>query len=273
MAKAVLTKYRIKSPKLNSKLKITFLSDLHERPWADLMPLIKENDPDVILIAGDMLERYDKDINYEFKEALPKKMNPLKWALFNIAYYYNFIGVRLFCFKSRPDTERTYNFFRELVKIAPVYMSLGNHEQKLLDEDLELFKSLNINLLDNSCKDFYFNGDKYIIGGLSSFADESFLEEFSKKDGYKILLSHHPIYYDVMIKDKDIDLILSGHNHGGQMRFSDRGLFSSGEGFFPKYDKGIFYNKLIVTAGCANTVAMPRINNPREIVSIELVEE
>ncbi len=273
MAEPVETKYRITSRKLNGKLKVTFLSDLHERPWTDLMPLIKANNPDVILIAGDMFERYDKDINYEFKEASPKKMNPLKWALFNIAYYYNFIGVRLFCFKNRPDTERTYEFFKELVKIAPVYMSLGNHEQKLLDEDLELFKSLDINLLDNSGKDFYFNGDKYIIGGLSSFADESFLEEFSKKDGYKILLSHHPIYYDVMIKDKDIDLILSGHNHGGQMRFSDRGLFSSGEGFFPKYDKGIFYNKLIVTAGCANTVAMPRINNPREIVSIELVEE
>lgn len=271
--KPVVTKYRIKSPKVNNKIKIAFFADLHERPWKDLLPLIKNSEPDIIVIAGDTLERYDKDANIELKEAYTKKMNRLKWILFDIAFFYNYIGIRLFCRRTLPDTERTYEFLKELSKIAPVYMSVGNHEQNFIKEDFDVIKKYKINLLDNSEKSFYFKGDKIVIGGLSSFYDEDFLNEFSKEDGFKLLLNHHPVYYDTLISDKDVDLVLSGHNHGGQIRIKNKGLFSSGEGFFPKYDKGIFDKRLVVTAGCANTVAFPRINNPREIVIIELGEK
>jgi hypothetical protein len=64
-----------------------------------------------------------------------------------------------------------------------------------------------------------------------------------------------------------------GHNHGGQIRVRDRGLFASGGGFLPKYHRGVFDDRLVVTAGCSNTVAMPRINNPRELVIINLIPE
>lgn len=268
MSKAVLTNYCIKNPKIKKKLKITLLADLHERKWDDLLPLIIKSNPDIIAIAGDTLERYDKSVAEMCEEK--SGSNPVKKILFNIAYYLNYWVMKLFCRKNIPDTERTYEFLRRLSEIAPVYMSTGNHEQKFSDDDLGLFNELKINLLDNSFKNFNFGGENIFIGGLSTFYDESFLDSFSELDGLKILLCHHPAYYEAMVKEKDIDLVFSGHNHGGQVRLFGRGVFSSGEGFFPKYDKGIFDNRLVVTAGCAGTVSIPRINNPREIVSIEL---
>ncbi len=264
--KPALTEYNVKSEKIKKNITITFLADLHERPYEDLLPLIKKSAPDIILIGGDTLERYDKSA----PQPEPVKRGILANIIFNIAYYYNYIFLKLFCRKNLSDTERTYNFLREISEIAPVISGVGNHEQKFLKEDIELFKELSVELLDNSDKVFDIKGEKLLIGGLSPFADEQWLKSFSKKSGFKILICHHPIYYDVFLKDNNFDLVLAGHNHGGQLRFKNKGVLSSGEGFFPKYDKGIFYNKFIVTAGCANTVALPRINNPREIVKINL---
>ena len=74
-------------------------------------------------------------------------------------------------------------------------------------------------------------------------------------------------------KYKDIDLILAGHAHGGQIRLFGHGLYAYGQGLFPKYTKGIYDGKLIVSAGLANTSRFPRINNPPEIVFLTLKPE
>ena len=85
------------------------------------------------------------------------------------------------------------------------------------------------------------------------------------------MLCHRPEYYPVLLEQLDIDLILAGHTHGGQIRFFDRGLFSSGQGLFPKYHKGVADNKMVISAGCSNPIAIPRINNPRELVIVNLL--
>jgi predicted MPP superfamily phosphohydrolase len=85
-------------------------------------------------------------------------------------------------------------------------------------------------------------------------------------DGYKILLSHHPEYYPLI--EPYADLILSGHAHGGQFRLFGRGLFAPGQGFLPRYSKGM-YGKMCVSAGLTNTTWVPRINNPTELVIVE----
>ena len=79
---------------------------------------------------------------------------------------------------------------------------------------------------------------------------DGFSVEFEK--GFKILLCHRPEYYDRFVKETDIDLVLSGHNHGGQFRLFGKGLISSSSGLFPKYDRGIFENRLVISAGCSN---------------------
>jgi predicted MPP superfamily phosphohydrolase len=265
-AKPILTEYNIEAPALSSDLTITLVSDLHERKWDDLLPLIKESEPDIIAIAGDTFERYDPELNEQIKKSFTVILERLVKHVF---YYINKFVVTIL--RNTPDSDRTYEFFREISKIAPVVMSAGNHEEKFIEEDYKVFNELNISLLENSDKTVSAKGEEILFGGLSSLYDENWLEKFSEKDGYKVLLCHHPIYFDRMVADKDIDLVLAGHNHGGQIRIKGKGILSAREGILPKYDKGVFDNRLVVSAGCANTVAMPRINNPREIVKINLV--
>ena len=101
-----------------------------------------------------------------------------------------------------------------------------------------------------------------------SFPSVSWLEQFSKLSGYKVLLSHHPEYYDlidsvhvapaapaepttpeppVAPSTPSVDLLLCGHTHGGQWRLFNRGLFAPGQGFFPKYSKGV-YGRMVISA-------------------------
>ena len=110
------------------------------------------------------------------------------------------------------------------------------------------------------------------VGGLSSIPDKKWLEEFSQKDGYKILLCHHPEYYTGWIKGAELDtfnLVISGHTHGGQWRFFGHGVYAPGQGLFPKYAKGKF-GKLVISAGVSSTTPIPRLHNPEEIVIIRL---
>ena len=75
--------------------------------------------------------------------------------------------------------------------------------------------------------------------------------------------------------NRKIDLVLSGHAHGGQFRLFGQGIFSPGQGWFPEYTSGIHKGengRMIVSKGLANTAHMvPRLFNPTEIVYIEIV--
>ena len=124
-------------------------------------------------------------------------------------------------------------------------------------------------------EDVVFKGVR--IGGVSSvtaYSDEQillnhrFLKEFSQKDGFKILLCHHPEYYEDHIRLYNIDLILSGHAHGGQWRFFGRGVYAPGQGILPKYTSGLYEERLLVGRGLGNHHIIPRINNKKELIFI-----
>ena len=117
------------------------------------------------------------------------------------------------------------------------------------------------------------------IGGLTSgrFYPENqnqpnvdFLTEFSQLKGFKLLLCHHPEYYPKYIKDLPIDLIFSGHAHGGQWRFFGMGIYAPGQGIFPKYTSGVYEKRLVVSRGLGNLYIVPKINNPPEILKIKI---
>lgn len=264
--KAVLTEYEIKSNKITVPLTIGLVADLHEREADDLLELLQSANPDIIAIAGDTLERVTgEDL------ARRRKFNPIRIAIFTAAYFTDHAIRFITRSKNFANTENAYRFLRGAADIAPVFMSLGNHEEALEEEDYALISEKGITLLDNSDTIISVNGQELRIGGLPMICDESWLEGFSNQAGYKILLCHYPEYYDEFIKEKDIDLILSGHNHGGQIRLFGKGMLSSSAGLFPKYDRGIFNNRLVVSAGCSNTTAIPRIKNPREIIIIKVL--
>ena len=74
-----------------------------------------------------------------------------------------------------------------------------------------------------------------------------------------------------MIKPLPIDLTLSGHAHGGQWRFFGRGVFSPGQGLFPKYTSGMYDGgRFIVGRGLGNPIIIPRIFNSPEVLVIRL---
>lgn len=265
--KAVLTEYSLSVPKIKNPITLALVSDIHERKSDYILELLRKSKFDLILVAGDTFERYD----YEKTESQPpdKKILPVR-MIASAVYYTNHFLMWAFEKNNKPDTANAYEFLTEASKLAPMFLSLGNHEEKLLEDDLALLRKNGIILLDNADARAVIRGNLINVGGLSNVPDEKWLERFSSKQGFKLLLCHPPEYYDEMVAGKDIDLTLAGHNHGGQIKVFGRGVLSSRSGLFPKYDSGVFYNRLIVSAGCSNTIVLPRLGNPRELVLIHL---
>lgn len=166
--------------------------------------------------------------------------------------------------------KKTYSnslgFLNELSKIATTYFSYGNHEMKfpvLTEDDI---KSTGAILLDNNCK----QDGELLICGQTPKADFDWLDEIEKQNQFKLLLCHHPEYYAKHLKHRDIDLIFSGHAHGGQWRFFGHAIYAPNQGIFPKYTSGLYDNKLIVSRGLADTRIVPRIGNPTHILVVDI---
>ena len=90
---------------------------------------------------------------------------------------------------------------------------------------------------------------------------------------YTILLSHRPELFDLYV-ETEMDLVFSGHAHGGQFRLPFvGGLVAPNQGFFPKYDAGQFNEEnttMIVSRGVGNSIIPIRFNNRPEIVLVTL---
>ena len=93
------------------------------------------------------------------------------------------------------------------------------------------------------------------------------LSDFAAQPGFHVLLSHHPEYWPLI--PSSIELVLSGHAHGGQWRFFNRGVFAPSQGWWPKWTKGVYEGRLVISAGLSNTTWVPRIGNPTEVVYLE----
>lgn len=105
------------------------------------------------------------------------------------------------------------------------------------------------------------------------------LRELKKDNTYTILLSHRPELFD-LYANGDIDLIFSGHTHGGQFRLPFLGgILAPHQGIFPKYDGGLYteeeageiISQMIVSRGIGNSLFPFRFNNRPEIVLVELI--
>lgn len=225
--------------------RIALIADLHGRTKSGIIDSIKNEKPGVIIIAGDLFD--GKKI-----ESAGKQLEIDKGKL----------------------------FLKKLLSVAPVYFGLGNHEWKLIKEDRENIASVGLILLDDAFVQFM---PGVYIGGLASTSrygkyritstepNISFLNQFERVDGFKILICHHPEYYDKYLAGKKFDLVLSGHAHGGQIRICNHGLYAPGQGFFPKYTSGIVDGKMIISRGLSNTRPLiPRFFNRTELVFIDL---
>lgn len=235
----VITDYRIKCG-IHRRMTAALVADLHDREYGDVLGALRERGPDMILIPGDIVDRHGN------------------------------------------TAERGFASLAAFASVAPTFMSLGNHEAHAVPETRRAAVAGGVTLLEN--RDVIFEGIR--IGGLTSaFAvgalpqgihrktpkpDLRWLEKFAAQPGFKLLLSHHPEYYPAYIRKLDIDIIVSGHAHGGQWRLFGHGVFAPGQGWFPGYSEGVHDGRLIVSRGLANNAPVPRFFNPRELVFISL---
>ena len=262
----VLTEYQLNAP-LPQPVTLALVTDLHEHDPSWVLSLLKQAHPDLILAAGDTLERHESGADPRSR----KDYGLLSRMTHGVLLWLDDLLGRPLAAK-RGEPANAYRFIREAAEIAPVYLSLGNHEWYLEAQDRALLAETGTTLLDNQDCTVLVQGNTLRIGGLSSGVNLAWLERFSEKDGYKLLLCHHPEYYERYVKDKPIDLTLSGHAHGGQIRVFGHGIFSPGQGLLPKFTHGIYDGRLVVSAGCANTASIPRWGNPCEVVVLHLGE-
>lgn len=254
-----ITDFTVTSDKITSPFRIVLISDLHDHSFGDgnekLMEKILEQSPDLIIIDGDM-------INGDSENA---------------------------------DT--AVEVVQALKDIAPVYYSLGNHEYYYMEaghEDLKAeLEAAGAIVLNYQNVDIDVKGNPIRLGGLYEYGFEtgmqsaeeneralSYLEGYIDTDRYLIMCAHRPdSFYPWNYADTwGIDLVLSGHLHGGQVIMPGiGGLYSQLEEFFPQYDYGQYKlgdSDMIITRGLgSNPKILPRFNNPPEIVVVDVKAE
>lgn len=256
------TEYEIPSP---VNCTIALVTDLHEYNPEPVLEILREAKPDVIAVAGDTLERHHRGENLDKGDR--SLASRLICAGIQAA---EALGALLHLESQEVHTENAYRFFREAGRIAPVVLSRGNHELYLTDADRAIMTEAGVTHLDNESAEI----GGILFGGLTSrqvtgALNTEFLEAFSASPKYKVLLCHHPEYY-LQLSQYPIDLVLSGHCHGGQIRAFGRGIFAPGQGLLPKYHHGVYDGHLVVSAGCANTAPIPRWGNETEVVIVRL---
>ena len=113
----------------------------------------------------------------------------------------------------------------------------------------------------------------YLRGDSEEVMRSKLSELCTDEEGFTVLLSHRPELFDVYV-DYDLDLVLSGHAHGGQLRIPlIGGVVAPNQGFFPKFDAGIYTEgntNMLVSRGIGNSAFPFRVNNRPEVILVEL---
>ncbi|MBR2953779.1 MAG: metallophosphoesterase [Clostridia bacterium] len=240
----------IKSEKLPEDFKgfkIAHISDLHNAEFGNdnkhLLSAIEQSSPDLIVITGDIVD------------------------------------------SRKTDIQIARDFINKAAQIAPVYYVTGNHESRVSEENRIDSISLdkNITILHN--KDVFLQKGEskiqiigvddpdYVSVTYSEYYMNYELDKYNDSKHFKVLLSHRPELFDVYTNN-NIDVVFSGHAHGGQFRLPFvGGLIAPHQGLFPEYDSGLYTKNntnLIVSRGLGNSIFPFRINNPPEIIIVTL---
>ena len=252
-----LNSYTIASNKLPDSFngfRIAQVSDLHNAEMGKdnekLISMLVEAAPDIIVITGDIIDSRNTNVDVAL------------------------------------------DFAEQAVKIAPCYYVTGNHEARV-DEysDLKVgLIELGVTVLEDAKTQIVLSGESitlvgvddpsfqtdYLFGNDETVMNSELNELINEEDGYVILLSHRPELFDTYVENK-VDLIFSGHAHGGQFRIPFiGGVVAPNQGVFPKYDAGIYSagdTNMVVSRGVGNSIIPFRINNRPEVILIELTTQ
>lgn len=230
--------------------RIAQISDLHNEVFGsgngELLTLLAGTRPDIIVITGDLID------------------------------------------SRRTDVSAALEFVRGAVEIAPVYYVAGNHESRLPEEFWMLercMENLGVSVLRGERTLLTREGAAVALIGVDdpTFQDKNsanwpgiVAEELGRlrEEGlYSILLIHRPELLETYAR-AGMNLVFSGHAHGGQVRIPFvGGVIAPNQGFFPQYDGGLYTmgdTQLVVSRGLGNSLCPLRVNNRPEIVLAEL---
>jgi predicted MPP superfamily phosphohydrolase len=192
------------------------------------------------------------------------------------------------------DSSAALATLRSLSPIAPVYVSMGNHDivfEAESDPTLQAeFTETGAKVLHFSYEDMVVKGQKLRIGGLFGYClpgkyvearehESQFLREFQDTENYTLLLSHMPVCWIInhSLEYWDVDCVFSGHSHGGQVRLPFvGGLYAPDQGWFPGECSGHFSYEnrhLFVTTGLGGNFPIPRFYNRPEVAVIDLLPQ
>ena len=252
--KLEITEYYVTSSRLPDSFdgfELAQISDLHNAEFGDanedLLRLLSQIKPDMIVLTGDLID------------------------------------------SRQTDMDIALDFAGKAAQIAPVYYVTGTREARVPEyEQLKTgLVDLGVNVLENQKAQITRDGESitlmgiqdpsfstdYLFGDAESVSRQAITSLQNESDGFTVLLSHRPELFDLYV-DTGVDLVFSGHAHGGQFRLPFvGGLVAPNQGLFPKYDAGQFNEEnttMIVSRGVGNSIIPFRINNPPELVVVEL---
>ena len=256
-----IRKYNIKNKKIPDKfdgLKIIHISDVHSKIFGNnnekVIQKVNKINPDIVIMSGDIIDKREKDI------------------------------------------DKFINMYKEIYLKYPVYYSIGNHERKLgyfkYKEYIEKLKELGVHVIING-KEKILKDDEEIIINALKFRENMQPKKLTldRKNKYinymynklknidntkfNILIAHDPENFK-LYKELDIDLVFSGHVHGGLIRFGKNCLLSPRRKFFPKCSYGKTQEgatTIITSSGMGNASIPIRMFNRPEIVEVILNKE
>ena len=257
----VIKKYNIKNKKISDKfngLKIVHISDVHSKIFGKnnekVIQKVKDINPDIIIMSGDIIDKREKDM------------------------------------------DKFINMYKEIYLKYPVYYSIGNHERKLgyikYKEYINKLRKLGVHVIINGKEKIVKDNEEIIINALK-FRENMQPKKltFNRKNKYikymynklknidntkfNILIAHDPENFK-LYKELEMDLIFSGHVHGGLIRFGKYCLLSPRRKFFPKYSYGKTQEDgitIITSSGMGNASIPIRLFNRPEIVEVILNKE
>ncbi len=250
MSYFVDTFYFVDDEKIQNPFRIVLLSDLHLQEFGHenekLVDEIRRLKPDIIAMAGDMINETDPDESV---------VVTLCRNLVDVAPVYFAYG----------------NHEKQVIRVE---------QTSTLNVTLE---AMGVHVLHNRYETIDVNGNLIDIGGLSAnpgTLDASYTQRFwqsyLKSPNYRLLLVHYPQYFFTggELVGEEIDMALCGHLHGGQAIIPFiGGIYHPLEGFLPEMTDGchlIANTWVIISRGLGNGKSLPRFNNPPELVIIDV---
>jgi len=232
--------------------RVVLLADLHGAEHGSnnerLVGRIEEANPDIIAIAGDLIDRYQPGNTVE------------------------------------RQIEIAQILVQQLVRIAPVYYVTGNHEwdSGMVRPLLDMLEESGVNVLRNQYRPITIGNKTMIVAGVDDpngpadmIKPDVFVERIlqSENPDFLIVLSHRN-YNLRLYSDIGVDLVLSGHAHGGMVRlpFTD-GLIGPQHELFPTYTSGVYTRgntNMVVSRGLGNQLGWTRFLNNPQVVVVEI---